>query len=881
MSDILKRLQNLHDWKTALKHMRGRHDQRTHNRYPPGYVAQSYVPVARRVGNTAPPVTSDRRSSRFATRNRRFSAETAVLGNTMDTSTVPLSIGLSGAELTATMQKKKARPTDLMIAKHLMERGRLIEQTDIDEAEGRKPNTSLNERTGYWAQGVGPNGSGFFTNMYFTPMERKLTYNELSNKSVQWQRAYIAALQKYADATKSPEDMRAAYKKAIMYADYVHHATRTGSPWDIARNLVGMGNLQSLLGPMDTQREIMSSSDLYAPVMFRMRRLLSVPMQLWQKYKPGTSIDDTPYYNDLFLQTRDGLQTNLVRNGELMADGMARGKTSILGSIGTLFPEMNTHLRDIYQAARKGLETNNVPSNLLVGITSGDPLGPPQFAPKSSYEFSSRPAQPAGTSPRQIDDSDAFVEDTRTDLVIPADNAKLADAIDPNGLHVDAADSEARAEVNPLNFEDHMAKIRDIAQSTGVPTDVVAAVMAYWQNGAQTIGNFPAPMLVRLQAAAAELFGLQLGDDGKPLNDYQQYLLDEADALARGQRQWGSSSNDMYQRTMPQNEHWFIDPFERDYTALSLEDTMFPFRGAEATTLPAGVQKIFNKKPGEVTPEERAYAMEEVAKWREANRQLGVSSMDAIPGTPYSSSQQARKAVLKAIYDRTQQLLADAGVKRATLYRNVTFTKAQLDALQESVRQSTGDKSFTLYGPDGKFNPSALTGIDIDLPRNALESWSYDFGVANSFGVNADGSGKSGLDEIVAEIVLASDVDASRMVSTPATGFGQYTEGEVVITGNKADKVKVVASHSRVGLDPLSRLDVSKMTQEDIVRALLRRLNSPHSAYWYTDYKYLMSRLFASTRRDLIERRANIIKNAKEAGVFYTRGSTEGEEPGA
>ena len=33
---------------TRYKHLRGRHDQRDHNRWPAGYVAQSYVPTGRR-----------------------------------------------------------------------------------------------------------------------------------------------------------------------------------------------------------------------------------------------------------------------------------------------------------------------------------------------------------------------------------------------------------------------------------------------------------------------------------------------------------------------------------------------------------------------------------------------------------------------------------------------------------------------------------------------------------------------------------------------------------------------------------------------------------------------------------------------------------------
>ena len=46
--NLHKRLQKL---KSRHKHLRGRHDQRDHNRWPSGYVAQSYVPVGGRRGS--------------------------------------------------------------------------------------------------------------------------------------------------------------------------------------------------------------------------------------------------------------------------------------------------------------------------------------------------------------------------------------------------------------------------------------------------------------------------------------------------------------------------------------------------------------------------------------------------------------------------------------------------------------------------------------------------------------------------------------------------------------------------------------------------------------------------------------------------------------
>lgn len=61
MSDLMKRLDALKEHKQALKHMRGRHDQRSHNRWPDGYIAQVYQPVGRGGGGGAAPNVLSRR----------------------------------------------------------------------------------------------------------------------------------------------------------------------------------------------------------------------------------------------------------------------------------------------------------------------------------------------------------------------------------------------------------------------------------------------------------------------------------------------------------------------------------------------------------------------------------------------------------------------------------------------------------------------------------------------------------------------------------------------------------------------------------------------------------------------------------------------------
>ncbi len=890
MENLETRINKLKEWRQTVKHMRGRHDQRSHNRWPAGYIAQTYEPVSRRsnfisqrnlVGDSLAMWKRDNGAVQSFD-DLPFTINSGTLLNritNLDTQFAPVTQIPTGIQLADQMGDKSPKPNNILLAKYLMERG-------YEVTEGK----SKGARTRYWGTG----------DAYFKDLQRtvtpKLSREQFERKSTQWQRAYIAALQKYTtDAKGKPlakTNIAEAYKKATDYADHVEHIAKSGTPYDMARNMYALGMLRdsSVIGPKGLAG---APGDIGAQE-FVLRKLLAVPTKLWEKYKPGTPITDIPYINSLFTSTQYGNQVDLKQNAYNILDAMTRGDTSIFAFVQKKFPEMSTHLIDVLNQAKQGFEITPIPSPLLSTVTEGDVNTAPKFAPASASEFGRRPAQPVATAPSQINTTD-FVYDARTKTMVPRSSAQLAEAIDPGGLITSAIKQTGRGEVNNVNIENLMETARSLAQSTGIPLEVVTSFMTYWQHGAQTIGQYPAPMLVRMQQAAAELFGLQLGENGKQLNPYQEFLMKEALRLTQGGQQLGSSSSDRFMRTYVENLHLFQDYFEKNYHTWTDADQMTPIMSADSPkelapymSRPENEWDTFRakKKTPEppLTPQQRFELKKQISDFYQKN-QMVPRSVEYIPGTPYRNGQDARKALLKAVYDKTQAMLADAGIKQATLYRSVALTKEQLDVIQDDIRQRTGNKKFTVYNPDGTFNASSLADIDIQLPRNAMESWSYDFHTANTLGASVDTgnpifdrsvveSGKEPKGRtIMAELTLATNVDAARIVSTPATGFGQYGEGEIVITGNKGDSVRVAAANGRKAGDKELGYNVwvdqktgkSKSIAE-ITKILRERMQLNNTYYWYTGYQG-MSMAYTAFREQYIRRRAELIKEATDMGV--------------
>lgn len=890
MENLETRINKLREWRQTVKHLRGQHDQRKHNRWPSGYIAQTYEPVSRRsnlisqrnlVGDSLAMWKRDYGSVQSFD-NLPFAINSGTLLNRITNVDMKPAVGIpipTGIQLADLMSDKKQRPNNILLTKHLMERGYEVEKK-----------LSKNARTRLWGL-----GEGYFSDLEGTK-NPKLSRAEFERKSTQWQRAYIAALQKYTtDAKGKPlpkTNIAEAYAKATDYADHVEHITKSGTPYDMARQMYALGMLRdsSVIGPKGLAG---APGDIGAQE-FVLRKLLAVPAKLWEKYKPGTPITDLPYMNDLFTTTQYGNFVDFKDNAYFILDAMSRGDTSIFGYVQNKFPEMSTHLIDVIKQGKQGFEITPIPSPLLSTVTEGDVNTAPKFAPASASEFGTKPAQPVATAPSQINTTD-FVYDARTKTMVPRSSAQLAEAIDPGGLITSAIKQTGRGEVNNVNIENLMETARSLAQSTGIPLEIVTTFMTYWQHGSQTVGQYPAPMLVRMQQAAAELFGLQLGENGQQLNAYQEFLMKEALRLTQGGQQLGSSSNDRFMRTYVENLHLFQDYFERNYHTWTDADEMTPIKRAEAPKELAPYMSRLesewdtyraekDKPEPPLTPQERFEFRKKIFDFYQQN-QIVPRSVEYIPGTPYRNGQDARKALLKAVYDKTQAMLADAGIKQATLYRSVALTKEQLDVIQDDIRQRTKNKNFTVYNLDGTFNAASLADIDIQLPRNAMESWSYDFHTANTLGASIDTGNpifdrstvRSGKEPkgrtIMAELTLATNVDAARIVSTPASGFGQYGEGEIVITGNKGDSVRVAAANGRKAGDKELGYNIwvdqktgkSKSIAE-ITKILRERMQLSSAYYWYTGYQG-MSMAYTAFREQYIRRRAELIKEATDMGV--------------
>jgi len=896
MKNIIERINKLQ----RLKHKIGMHDQREHGNWSKGpgmYGGEVDIPMGKRL-TAMNQLQANRQNifgSDFAYSDDVKLRRTDGRNTRYDENNAPeLTINQSVHDAA---QNPREMPNALTLARYFIERGYQITHAQSDR-----------QRTAGWGRG----------DKFFEPVSnanyQKVTPEILEKKSAAYQRAYMATLQAYQGKDISAEEL------AITAEEFARHVSfltnHVNSPYRVARDLSAMGNIESFINQVTPGTS--GEFDVGLGMIHELRKKLAVPRDLWRKYISGESIQENGF-EAMTTELNFG-KISYDDANYYLSTAMATGNDSIFGYLSKQFPEMRAYLVDLFNQMRRGYGSFKLPSQLLqVQNEDNYPVILPNTDGRTTID--SFPNTPSNL-PTQNDSSD-YIKDDRTGMQIPRSSVELANLIDPYNAVGTTSSQETGTEISGLTVNAIIGKINSIASSTGLPVEVVSAVMTYWQMGGQMIDGYPIPMMVRLQDAAAELFNLNLGENGNRLNDFQQFLLDESNRIAEGGRQIGSSTSDAIQRSYVENEHYFWDWFQRDFSFIDYlqkpgAEYEFPFftpvnltrnqneEVKNALELIASDKYIEinyapnlgdtgkkreekQKKYDAILKKRREASAEDIEKAKKLynermaavnaiNAPARMRGVNATPGTPYADSQEARKALLKHIYDVTQKQLQDKGISQATLFRSLAFTRSQLETLQNQVREKTGDDSFTVFNSDGSFNPSSITGEILSYPRNALESWSYDFLTADSAAGNVDesyparrvdGSYRFSTEKepIMAEITLASDFDASRIVSLPTSGFGQYKEGEVVVTGNNEDQVRIVAAHSRRG-ESVRLSESTRSNSEKTNLALTKRIGRTGSSFWYNNPE-ILSYFTGNLRNVLIKLRSEAIKKAYDYGFNY------------
>lgn len=130
----------------------------------------------------------------------------------------------------------------------------------------------------------------------------------------------------------------------------------------------------------------------------------------------------------------------------------------------------------------------------------------------------------------------------------------------------------------------------------------------------------------------------------------------------------------------------------------------------------------------------------------------------------------ARK-FLRAQYDLTQEMFKRHGISEVTLYRGMAWGPAD-------------------YEKAGRPVPLGTTGEITRVRTNPLSSYSYSFDTAVGFASKYD-----------IQAVLGTKVDVKRILSTPFTGAGCLSEGEMVVIGGD-DTDGFVVSWALSRMDP-------------------------------------------------------------------------------
>lgn len=138
----------------------------------------------------------------------------------------------------------------------------------------------------------------------------------------------------------------------------------------------------------------------------------------------------------------------------------------------------------------------------------------------------------------------------------------------------------------------------------------------------------------------------------------------------------------------------------------------------------------------------------------------------------------AAKLVVRSMYNETQEQLAKQGIKEVTLYRGMriedytsTLSKDIADKIYNTEPYKCVNKGGISFQPMSSFSGSPSTAIEF-------------------FGLD-DHS------ELAVNAFTIIKVPASRILSTPASGFGCLSENEFIVLGGKNNNAMTVFSHEQ------------------------------------------------------------------------------------
>lgn len=248
------------------------------------------------------------------------------------------------------------------------------------------------------------------------------------------------------------------------------------------------------------------------------------------------------------------------------------------------------------------------------------------------------------------------------------------------------------------------AKVKDeiaraLSERTGVDYETVNALIGAWAHSTRYFET------IELQEAAAEEFGLTLSDfHQKKLEDYRQRERED---------------REKHDLEYPAYVKWGIESATEHPHSFYIDSSGHLHNCDPLQPVPKGGLSLAE---ADVSPEKLRTLVEDMFAYSPSYRPI--------------ADRQTERKVLRAMYEYTQERLAQAGFPPyVTLYRG-------LDLGDEVAR-----------------------GTQCAYRGNTIESWTVDTTVADDFGYN----------------VVAMRVPRSSILSSCRTGFGCLTEGEFVI----------------------------------------------------------------------------------------------------